>query len=131
MTVELTALAWTVVLAIVQLFLPAGFRNRETGLAYNAGPRDDPAPPPGKITGRLQRAQANLYETLPLFAIVVLVAHVSNRHSYLTANASFAYLVSRILYVPAYAFAWTGVRSLLFGVGMAAIVIDLFVLLRP
>ncbi len=131
MTIELTALAWTVVLAIVQLFLPAGFRNREVGLAKNMGPRDDPGPPPGKITGRLQRAQANLYETLPLFAIVVLIAHVANKHSYLTANAAFVYLVARILYVPAYAFAWTGVRSLLFGAGLAAIVIDLFVVLKP
>ncbi len=131
MTVELTALAWTVVLAIVQICLPVALRNRETGLAYNAGPRDDPGPPPGKITGRLQRAQVNLYETLPLFAIVVLIGHVANRHSYLTGNAAFVYLVSRILYVPAYAFAWTGVRSLLWGAGLAAIVIDLFVLLKP
>ena len=131
MTLELTALTWTVVLAIVQIFLPAGFRNRETGLAHNMGPRDEPGPPTGKVTGRLQRAQANLYETLPLFAIVVLVAHVAGRHSYLTVNAAWVYLVSRILYVPAYAFGWTGVRSLLFGAGLAAIVIDLFVLLKP
>ena len=131
MTIELTALTWTVVLAIVQLFLPAGFRNREIGVARNIGPRDDPGPPPGKITGRLQRAQANLYETLPLFAIVVLIAHVTNRHNYLTVNAAFIYLVARILYVPAYAFAWTGVRSLIFGAGLAAICIFLFVLLRP
>jgi uncharacterized MAPEG superfamily protein len=131
MTVELTALTWTVVLAVVQLFLPVGLRNRETGLAYNAGPRDDPAPPPGKVTGRLQRAQANLYETLPLFAIVVLVAHAANRHTYITANAAWIYLVARILYVPAYAFAWTGVRSLLWGAGLAAILLDVFVLLHP
>lgn len=131
MTPELSALAWTVVLAIVQIFLPAGLRNREVGVARNIGPRDEPGPPPGKITARLRRAQANLYETLPLFAVVVLIAHLAGRHSGLTVGAAWAYLAARVLYVPAYAFAWTGVRSLLFGVGLAAIVVDLAVVLRP
>ena len=61
MNTELTYLGWTLVLALVQIFLPTGFRNRETGAAYNMGPRDAPAPkPPGPVTARLQRAQANL-----------------------------------------------------------------------
>ena len=79
MTTELTALAWTLVLAVVQILLPAGFRTQETGLPYNAGPRDGEGPPVGKVTGRLQRAQKNLFEALPLFAAVVLIAHAAVR----------------------------------------------------
>ena len=52
MTTELTALGWTLVLAVVQFMLPAVFRTRETGLDYNAGPRDGDGPPVGVVTGQ-------------------------------------------------------------------------------
>ena len=97
MTTELTALGWTLVLAVVQIFLHAGARNRETGLEYNAGPRDDGGPPEGVVTGRLRRAKANLYETLPLFAAAVLVAHVAGRESATTVYAAWAYLIARVV----------------------------------
>lgn len=53
MSFELTMLAWTLVLALVQVLLPAVVRNREVGLKYQAGPRDAATPPPGKLAGRL------------------------------------------------------------------------------
>jgi uncharacterized MAPEG superfamily protein len=62
MTTELTILGWTLVLALIQIFLPAALRNKETGRAYNIGPRDDLGPPVGKMTGKLQRAHRNLLE---------------------------------------------------------------------
>ena len=72
MTLELTILAWTLVLAIVQILLPAVLRTSETGVDYNASARDAPSTAPvGKITGRLLRAQQNLFETLPLFAAAI------------------------------------------------------------
>ena len=127
---ELHALAWTVVLAIVQLFLPAGFRNRETGAAYNAGPRDGGAPPPGKVTARLQRAQANLYESLPLFAALVLTAHVAGREGAATAYAAWAFLALRAVYVPLYAFGVPYVRSLVWALSLACLVVYLGAVLR-
>ena len=66
MTTELTYLAWTLVLALVYIGLPSQLRTLETGTAYNASARDAAGPPVGLYTGRLQRAQANLFETLPL-----------------------------------------------------------------
>ena len=38
MTIELKLLGWTLVLAIVQILLPAHFRNLETGVAFNTSP---------------------------------------------------------------------------------------------
>ena len=85
MTAELTILAWTLVFAIVQILFPAVLRTQETGVDYNASARDTPSPAPvGKLTGRLQRAQSNLFETLPLFAAAVLIAHVAGRNGDLT-----------------------------------------------
>jgi uncharacterized MAPEG superfamily protein len=60
MSFELTMLAWTLVLALVQVLLPAVVRNREVGIRYQAGPRDAATPPPSKLSGRLMRAQSNL-----------------------------------------------------------------------
>ncbi len=130
MSTELQALAWTVVLAIVQLFLPAGFRNRETGAAFNAGPRDEPGPPVGVVTGRLQRAQKNLYESLPLFAALVLMAHVAGREGAATAYAAWGFLVLRVIYVPLYGFGVPYVRSLVWGLSLACLVVYLGAVLR-
>ena len=122
MSFELTMLAWTLVLALVQVLLPAVVRNREVGIHYNAGPRDAPVPPPGKLSGRLMRAQANLFETLPIFAIAVLIVHVSGRENALTHYGALAYFVARLVYVPLYAAGVPFVRSLAWLVSVVGIV---------
>jgi len=111
-TTELNLLAWTLVLTLVQILVTASFRTRETGLAYNAGARDNGGPPMGVVTKRLQRAQANLFETLPLFAAAVLIAHVAARDGALTVTGCWLYLIGRILYVPLYAVGVPFIRSL-------------------
>ena len=131
MTTELTALAWTLVLAVVQLMLPAGFRTRETGMNFNAGPRDDAGPPVGKVTARLQRAQANLYETLPLFAAAVLIAHVAGREGAVTAGSAWTYLAARVVYVPLYGYGVPKVRSVVWGVSLLAVMVLIAVVLLP
>lgn len=130
MTTELTMLGWTLVLALAQILIVAALRTSETGLAWNMGARDEPAPPTRPITARMQRAQANLFETLPLFAAAVLVAHVAGRTSELTAMASVAWFGARVLYVPLYAFGVPMVRSLVWGVAVAALVTLLAAILR-
>lgn len=129
MTFELTLLAWTLVLALVQVFLPAMARNRETGLRYNTGPRDDPGPEPGVLTGRLRRAQANLFETLPLFAIAILIAHVAGRNGPLTHWGAVLYLSARVLFVPLYALGLPWWRSLAWGVSLVGLLMVLAALL--
>ena len=121
MTNELLILWWVLVLALVQISLAAAMRTAETGVAYNMGPRDAPAPPMRPITARLQRAQANLFETLPLFAAAVLIVRAGGRESDLTLWGSFAYLGARVLYVPLYAFGVPVLRSVVWCVSMAGI----------
>lgn len=131
MTIELTLLAWTLVLALVQVLLPAMWRNRETGIGYNTGPRDEPGPPVGIVTGRLQRAQANLFETLPVFAAVVLIAHIAGREGALTLWGAGLYLAARIVYVPLYAMGVPYLRSLAWSVSLLGLVLILFAVLAP
>ena len=129
MSTELTLLAWTLVLALFQILLASTLRTRETGAEYNAGPRDGAAPPPRPVTARLQLAQANLFETLPLFAAAVLIAHVSNNEGDLTLWGSWMYLVARIVYVPLYAAGIPLVRSLVWLVSLAGLVMILAAIL--
>jgi len=132
MTAELTILGWCLVLAIVQILLPGMFRTRETGLDYNAGPRDEPCPAPvAPVTGRLQRAQRNLFETLPLFAAAILIAHVAGRNGDLTWWGAVLYLASRVLYVPLYAAGIPVVRSVVWTVGLVGLILILLAILGP
>lgn len=131
MTIELTLLAWTLVLALVQIFLASHFRNRETGRDYNASPRDDAGPPIGLVTGRLQRAQRNLYETLPLFGLAVLAAHVAGREGALTLWGAWLYFLARIVYVPLYALGIPYVRSAVWLVSFAGLLLVLLAILWP
>ena len=128
MTLELSILAWTLVLALVQVLLPALLRNRETGTEYNAGPRDDDGAPMGVVTGRLFRAQRNLFETLPLFIAAILIVHVSGHAGTLSHWAAWLYLISRIVYVPLYAAGIPYLRSLVWLASIAAILLLLLAL---
>lgn len=121
MTPELTYLALTLLLAVVQIFLPAVGRTLQYGVKWNAGPRDGVMPPPNVVTGRLERAQANLYETLPLFIGAVLIAHVAGEDGFLTYWGAALYFWARVAFVPLYAFGVTGLRSLAFLVSLAGL----------
>lgn len=131
MTTELTLLGWTLVLAIVQILLPALLRNREAGIAYNAGPRDAPGPPMGRFTARLSRAQHNLFETLPLFIAAVLIAHVAGRDGALTLWGAWLYFTARVAYVPLYALGVPVVRSLVWALALLGLFLILLALLGP
>ena len=81
------------------------------------------------MTARLQRAQANLFETLPLFAAAVLIAHVSGTHGALTLWGCWLYLLARIVYVPLYAAGIPVLRTLVWMVSVAGLVLILVALL--
>ncbi len=125
MTTELTYLALTLILALVQVFLPAGARTVEFGSKWNAGPRDETPAAKKPLTGRLERAQANLFETLPLFIGAVLIAHVAGRNGVLTEWGAALYFWARVVYVPLYAFGVPYVRSLVWTVSFVGLVLIL------
>lgn len=131
MTVELTLLAWTLLLAVVQIFLPIIGRTRQLGSKWNAGPRDETPPPPDVVTGRLERAQRNLFETLPIFAAAVLIAVVGGRTGQATAIGVHLYLLGRVLYVPLYAFGVPYLRSLAWLVSFVGLAMVLAAIVLP
>ncbi|CDG84266.1 MAPEG family protein [Janthinobacterium agaricidamnosum] len=131
MTTEMMILGWTLVLALVQILLPSAFRYQETGAAYNVGARDEPGPPVGKVTARLRRAQANLFETLPLFIAALLIIHVTARESTLTLWGASLFLAARIVYLPLYALGIPVLRTLAWMVSIAGLLMLLWAILVP
>ena len=120
MTTELIILVFAALLAVAQLVLYAIKVNLEVGTDYTLGPRDTHVEL-SPLAGRLKRAYYNHLESLPLFAIGVLVAHVSGASNSATALACQVYLGARVLYVPAYVVALPLLRSLIWSVAFLAI----------
>lgn len=127
MTDELTVLAWGCVLAFVHIFAAVRVKTRQYGTKWNMGARDEALPPPDPIVGRLARAQANFFETFPIFAaaaLIVAVAHLGDRW---TAAGAWIWLAARVVYLPLYGMGVPVVRTIAFLVSVAAIAL----VLRP
>ena len=122
MTPEFILLALTLILALVQIGAAGMARTAELGGKWNAGPRDGEVPPPGRLAGRLMRAQANLFETLPLFATAVIMAHIAGKDGTLTAVGAHLYFFGRLIYLPLYAFGVPYIRSLVWLVAAGGLV---------
>jgi uncharacterized MAPEG superfamily protein len=124
MTPELTVLALAGLLQAVQLSLFATPANREIGTDFTTGPRD--VPPKRQLsttTARLQRAMNNHFEGLILFTLAVVVVTLGHQSTIVTQYAAYAYLIARILYVPAYVLGLTPWRSVIWAVGFVATLI--------
>jgi len=127
-TPELTALALSAILQFGQIALAGAAMNRDVGVAWNAGPRDEEVRL-SPLAGRLRRAVQNHFEALALFTVAVVVVTQSGKGGAFTAACAWVYLAARLLYVPAYAFGWSPWRSAIFAVGAAATMAMLLVAL--
>ena len=120
-----------VVLGLVQVVAASHAASLQRGYRrWTSSPRDEPPPPLRGVAGRLDRALRNYLETFPLFAALVLVAHVSETHEAPTEWGSRLYLWDRVAYVPLYAAGVPLVRSLVWNAATVGIVLLVIALLR-
>ncbi len=119
MTTELTVLAYTALLQLVQFALFSIAANLQIGPHRAMGPRDEKIELTGK-PGRLQRAMNNHFEALILFTIAVVIVTFGDKGNGFTGNCAWAYLIARVLYVPAYYFGLAPWRSIIWFVGLIA-----------
>jgi uncharacterized MAPEG superfamily protein len=126
MTMELIVLAWACLLAIVHLWLPIRAKTQQYGLKWNMGPRDEAREAPGPTAGRLERAQANYYESFPLIAAAILIVSVADLETRWTAVGAILWLAARILYLPLYAFGVRGLRSIVWTASIVGLIMVLW-----
>ncbi len=101
MTAELTYLVWSALLCLVQAVIAVVGAMQIAGLPRLAGNRDE-MPPIGGWAGRAERAHRNMLESLGLFAIFVLAAHLSQRTDAITALGAAIFFWARVAYLVIY-----------------------------
>ena len=123
MKLEYIMLGATLALALVNILWAGSARTRQYGSDWNMGARDAKMPPLNPLAGRLLRAQANLYETLPLFIAALLGAAMLDRFGWKTEVGASLYFVGRLIYLPLYAAGIPKIRTLIFGVSLVGLIL--------
>jgi uncharacterized MAPEG superfamily protein len=130
MQIEFIMLGAIIVLALVNIMWAGNARTKQYGIEWNMGPRDETAMPPlNPLAGRLLRAQANLYETLPLFVAALLGAAAVGHLGWKTQAGAVLYFVGRLIYLPLYAAGVPKVRTLAWLVAMIGLLLTLWAML--
>ena len=120
MSTELWILAMTGILAICQMALQSFTFKAQTGNAYSVGPRDEDLKP-AAMAGRADRAYRNLLESLPVFAIAVLIVESAGTSDFWTALGAQIFFWARVAFVPAYMSGLPWVRSLIWNTSMVGL----------
>jgi len=130
MTTELQFLVASIILGLVHLVAASHLISFQYGYRWTAGSRDEPVPPLSGLANRVDQATTNFLETFPFFAALVLAAHVTNRHGFLTLWGAHLYFWARLGYLLAATAGYGLVRSVLFwNTALTGIVLFLIALL--
>lgn len=129
MSIELKMLLFTVVLFFVQLIAQVVFELIQNGIGYAVSARDDWKTPSG-FTGRIERAYFNLLETMPAFAALVLIVLYTGNANATTALGAQIYFWGRVLYFPAYLSGIPFIRTIIWVISTAGLVMILWELLK-
>lgn len=122
-------------LFVIQTLLPAICRYLLAGSGSGArlklalGSRDV-QPPLSPVGARAERALTNMHEALPVFMAIALLLVVRGVNDGLAIQGAWIFLVSRILYVPAYLAGVFGIRSIIWIVSWVGLVMMIIALIR-
>lgn len=128
MTVELTMLLYSTILAFILVLIQASAAILANGVMPMAGSRDA-LPEPSIFRKRAFRLIANMYENLTLFAIVVLIAFAAGVSNETTVLGAQIFFYARIVHAVIYLAGWPMIRPLFWAagvVGMGMIACQLF-----
>lgn len=131
MSFELAMLVASCVLCLVQIVIVSHAVSLQRGYRWTASARDDQVPPLTGVAGRLERALRNFLETFPVFVAAVLLVHMLGRESTLSAWGAGLYVSARLVFLPLYAFGVPLIRSLVWNVAFAGIVLVLLASALP
>lgn len=130
---ELTVLAWGCILAFVHILVAAQAKTRQYGTKWNISARDEELPPPRPVVGRMMRAQANFFETFPIFVAAVILSLSTQSmtgSAPMSVLGAWLWLGGRVAYLPLYAFGVPVVRSLAWVVSVVGIVLMMWPALK-
>jgi uncharacterized MAPEG superfamily protein len=126
MTPDLHIVVWTVVLAFVQMLVAVTGALTEVSLPTLFGNREDMPELKGWV-GRAERAHLNMLENLPLFIVLVLVAHIAVPGNATALLGAQIFFWARLVYAIVYIAGIPVVRTLVW----TASIVGLIVIVRP
>ena len=129
MTVELTMLAYSVVLLLVLVLIQANAGVMAQGLTPLANSRDG-LPPPSGFHARMKRVVDNHREGLTMFAPLVLIAAQQGISTSTTVLGAQLFFYSRVVHALLYIFGVPMVRPLAWVVGLAGTVMILLAIFK-
>ena len=120
-------------LFVVQTLLPGRFREpapdgRKDKLIENLGNRDH-VRPFTVVGGRAERALANMHEALPVFLALALLNMIVGTAAGMAVTGATLFLVARVFYVVIYMAGVPVLRTLVWAVGWAGLVMMIIPLL--
>ncbi len=120
MSTDLQMLVFTALLTFALAFPPVVALMLTHGFAAAAGNRDADLALPA-WAGRARRAHRNLLENLPIFAVLVLVAHVAGKSNEATAFGATLFFWSRVAHAAIYIAGIPHLRTLAFAVSIVGL----------
>lgn len=129
MAVELQIAAFGALLLLVHIFAAVHLKTKQYGRKWNVGARDEALPPLDPVAGRLARAQVNFQETFPIAVVALLGVVIADRTGTWTALGGWIWLGARTIYLPLYAYGVPVVRTAVFTISIAGLVMVLWPLL--
>jgi uncharacterized MAPEG superfamily protein len=122
MSTELTLLLWSLALLAANIGVQSTLYRVQKGWWFALTARDSEAPH-NKWTGRAGRALRNFLETYPAFVVLVVVVELAGRSDALTVWGAHIYFWARWVYLPLYLFGVPVVRSAVWTIGAAGLVL--------
>ena len=115
----------TIILLVLALYMVQIFLQETSRVGFDlwgiVGNRDN-QPEMSIVAARLNRAKNNMLEALPIFLPLALLALVKGGDTSKVAHAASVFLIARVVYVPAYVSGIPMLRSLVWLVGVASLV---------
>src|SRR5262245_66112082 len=119
---ELTLLVWAAALTVVQVLVAVTGAFTQVGLMKLVGNRED-MPKLIGWAGRAERAHLNILQSLVLFAVLVLVAVVTNRTNDMTLLGAQLFFWGRVAHAAIYLAGFPWARTAAWGVSVAGLIL--------
>ena len=122
MTPELMYLVWSAAWTVILVVIAVAGATLEVGLPKLAGNRDG-LPEMSGWAGRAARAHRNMLESLILFAVLVVAAHLSGVHNGMTLLGAQLFFWGRVAHAAIYLAGIPWLRTVAWGVSIAGLVL--------
>lgn len=127
---ELYLLVVAIFIGITHLSLDSFAYKAQVGNAYTLTGQDDNIART-QLAGRMRRANRNYTENFALFAVALILVHVTDAKGDFSYFGASLWVAMRLLYIPAYIWVFPWVRTIIWQVSMVGLLLIVWQLFSP